>query len=141
MSSNNCYYCSLCAQNRPYCVFRELFRHIQYVHNGQLWTSVFYFFYGYKSHVYREHKDLIDENAYKHRIQPDVDIHTNETLLSTIGHVQLDCDNQPYNEDEEQNYSDEEINEDDIINWALLTETINQSAEKRSIWTSSKNIM
>jgi hypothetical protein len=76
MSSRNYYFCSLCVESRPHCEYRELFRHLQYVHNeqsdfkircelGPLCGRIYSTFAGYKAHIYREHIDLLDKDLCK----------------------------------------------------------------------------
>ncbi|CAF4196456.1 unnamed protein product, partial [Adineta steineri] len=142
MSSHNSYFCSLCAQRKPYYEFAELFKHIQYVHNGQLDFKVrcelgplcgriYSTFAGYKSHIYRQHVDLLNKDLNRKEVQIITDTHDDEILLATNYATQSDFNMQIYDGENEEDESEEEIEDEDTICWPLLKETIARSSEKR----------
>jgi len=88
-------------------------------------------FSGYKSHIYREHKDLIDQNSSNQGIPANIHTHIDETLLSTSYDIQSNFDNQIHDEEDERNESENETNEEDVVCWPLLTEKIIRSSEKK----------
>jgi hypothetical protein len=141
MSSHNYYFCSLCIESRPYWEYRELFRHLQYVHNGQsefkircelgpLCGRIYSTFAGYKAHIYREHTDLLDKDLCKQGIQTDTNAHDDETLLSTSYDTQLDFDIEIHDVEDERNEIERETDED-VIHWPLLMEKITRSSGKK----------
>jgi hypothetical protein len=94
MSSQNCYYCSLCVQGRPYYAFLELLRHLQFAHNGQsdfkvqcelgpLYGNIYSTFAGYKTHIYRDHRDLLGNDLCKQGMHLNANTHNSQTLPST----------------------------------------------------------
>jgi hypothetical protein len=81
---------------------------------------MYYTFAGYKSHIYREHRDLIDKDLFKQRMQTDMNTDNDETLLSTSYDTQSDFHTQIHDEKDE-----------DAICWPLLMEEIIQSSGKK----------
>lgn len=123
-------------------MFRELFKHIQYAHNGQLdfkircelgplCGSIYSSFSGYKGHIYREHTDLLNEDLHVQQEHHDINTHNEETILSTIYDTQSDFDIQINDEEVEECETDVETDDEDIICWPFLNENIIQSSEKR----------
>ncbi|CAF1322994.1 unnamed protein product [Adineta steineri] len=125
---------------KPYYEFAELFKHIQYVHNGQLdfkvrcelgplCGRVYSTFAGYKSHIYREHADLLNKDLYRKEMQITTDTHDDEILSATNYATQSVVNTQIYDGENEQDESERETETDDedTIRWPLLTETIARS--------------
>ncbi|CAM4807706.1 unnamed protein product [Rotaria magnacalcarata] len=112
--------------------FRKLFQHLQYVHNGQsnfkircelgtLCGTIYSTFNAYKTHIYREHLNLLDENLCRQPIQLDTEACDNISS-STCGVSYLDFDIQI--NDAEDEFQDEQTEPDDdtSICWSLLKE-------------------
>ncbi|CAF2112263.1 unnamed protein product [Rotaria magnacalcarata] len=131
MSSQD-YVCSLCIQAGSFPTFRKLFQHLQYVHNGQsnfkircelgtLCGTIYSTFNAYKTHIYREHLNLLDENLCRQSIQLDTEACDNISS-STCGVSYLDFDIQI--NDAEDEFQDEQTEPDDdtSICWSLLKE-------------------
>ncbi|CAF3814214.1 unnamed protein product [Adineta steineri] len=125
---------------KPYCKFIDLFKHIQYVHNGQLDFKVrcelaplcgriYSTFAAYKGHIYRQHVDLLNEDLYRKEVQIITDTHDDKTLLATNYATQSDFNMQIYDGENEEDESEEEIEDEDTICWPLLKETIARSVE------------
>lgn len=143
MLSQNYYFCPLCAQGKPYYAFRELFRHLQLVHNGQSdfkircelepsCGNIYSTFSAYKGHIYREHKGLLDNDLCK---TGGTHIHTkivdDKAPAPTSYDIQLDFNSQVHDiEDEQNEEEEEEIVNDDIISWPLFMKKIIQSSQK-----------
>lgn len=139
--SSNVYYCSLCRNDKKYCAFRDLFKHIQYFHNGQsnfnvrcelspLCNQVYGTFAGYKSHIYREHRDLIDTSSDKNAGALYLKILDGGTSVSANDRVQVDLDIQVH-EDLEQTESDNEIDDENLVFSQVLNQMKIDSSTKR----------
>ncbi len=98
MSSQNYYFCPLCLPAKPYYKFRELFKHLQYLQNEQsnfkvrcelrpLCGTIYSTFMGYKGHIYREHKDFLNEDLYEKQMQLDTNTHDNEASSTTFSNT------------------------------------------------------
>jgi len=92
---------------------------------------MYYTFAGYKSHIYREHRDLIDKDLFKQRMQTDMNTDNDEILLSTSYDTQSDFHTQIHDEKDERDEKDDETNDGDAICWPLLMEEIIQSSGKK----------
>ena len=133
MSSQDYYFCSLCVQAGPFPTFRKLFQHLQYVHNGQpnfkiqcelgpLCGTIYSTFNAYKTHIYREHLNLLDENLYEKTTQPDIKASSNDTSSSTYDDMHLDFDIRINDAEDELQDNQTEIDDDTSICWSLLKE-------------------
>jgi hypothetical protein len=92
---------------------------------------MYYTFAGYKSHIYREHRDLIDKDLLKQRMQTDMNTDNDEILLSTSYDTQSDFHTQIQDEKDERDEKDDETDDEDAICWPLLMEEIIQSSGKK----------
>ncbi|CAF4089530.1 unnamed protein product [Rotaria magnacalcarata] len=119
-------------------------KHLQFVHNGQsdfkvrcelgpLCGNTYSTFTGYKTHIYREHTDLLDNASCKQEILIDTNTRDNETAIATSYDAQLDADNLMHNVEDERDQIESEIDDDDedVICWPLLTEKTIQSSENK----------
>ncbi|CAF4397254.1 unnamed protein product [Rotaria socialis] len=131
MSSQD-YVCSLCIQAGSFPTFRKLFQHLQYVHNGQpnfkircelgtLCGTIYSTFNAYKTHIYREHLNLLDENLCRQPIQLDTEACDNISS-STCGVPYLDFDIQINDAEDEFQDEQTELDDDTSICWSLLKE-------------------
>jgi hypothetical protein len=142
MSSQNYYCCSLCVQAKPYYTFRKLFQHLRYAHSGQsnfkirceldsLCGTIYSTFAGYKAHIYREHKALLNEDLCEEETQLDTNTHDNETSLPIFSDAYLDLDTQTSDINDELNETDKETDDEDIVCWSLIKEQIAQLSEEK----------
>jgi hypothetical protein len=141
MSSHNYYFCALCVQAKPYYTFRKLFRHLQYVHNGQssfkircelgpLCGTIYSTFAGYKTHIYREHKALFNEDLCEEELQLDTNTHDNGTSPPIFSDA-LDLDTQTNDINDELNETDKETDDEDVICWSLIKQQITRLSEEK----------
>jgi hypothetical protein len=131
MLSPNYYFCSLCAQAKPYYTFRQLFQHLQYVHNGEsnftirrevgpLCGGIYSTFAGYKAHIYREHTALLNDDLNKQGIPIDTNTHDDETSSATYHDAHFDFDTETNDIEDEQNETERETDDEDVISWTSL---------------------
>ncbi|CAF1288888.1 unnamed protein product [Rotaria magnacalcarata] len=131
MSSQD-YVCSLCVQAGSFPTFRKLFQHLQYVHNGQpnfkircelgtLCGTIYSTFNAYKTYIYREHLNLLNENLCRQPIQLDAEACDNISS-STCDVPYLDFDIQINDAEDEFQDEQTELDDDTSIYWSLLKE-------------------
>lgn len=139
MSSQD-YVCALCVQVGPFRTFRKLFQHLQYVHNGQsnfkircelgpLCGTIYSTFSAYKTHIYREHLDLLNEDLCRQSMQLDADA-CDHMSSSTCGDPYLDFDIQINDAGDELLDETTELDDDANICWSILKEAKIQLSKK-----------
>ncbi|CAM4849746.1 unnamed protein product [Rotaria magnacalcarata] len=142
MPLKNYYFCPLWAESKANCTFRKLFKHIRYVHGrqgnfkvrcelGPLCGTTYSTFATYKSHIYREHGDILDENSCQEAIQVEKNTDNDDTLVSICDETDVDFQIELNDLEDEQSAVEEEIDFDDTISWPSLKEIIPELSEAK----------
>ncbi|CAF3993437.1 unnamed protein product [Rotaria magnacalcarata] len=142
MPLKNYYFCPLWAESKANCTFRKLFKHIRYVHGrqgnfkvrcelGPLCGTTYSTFATYKSHIYREHGDILDENSCQEAIQVEKNTDNDDTLVSICDETDVDFQIELNDVEDEQSAVEEEIDFDDTISWPSLKEIIPELSEAK----------
>ncbi|CAF4094505.1 unnamed protein product [Rotaria magnacalcarata] len=143
MPSKNHYFCPLCVESKPNSTFRKLFKHLQYVHIGEanfkircelgpLCGTLYSTFASYKTHIYREHADILEETTGIEEVPRDPNICNDAASNLTCNVTDLGSDSEIDDMEDVENEEDEDTDVDDIICWPSFKEILPLLLEKNN---------
>ncbi|CAF2114746.1 unnamed protein product [Rotaria magnacalcarata] len=141
MPSVNHYFCPLCVESKPNCTFRKLFTQLQHIHNGKahlkircelgpLCGTIYSTFASYKTHIYREHVDILEEIIYQEEVPLDPNIGNDATSILTCNATDLGTDSEIHDMKDVENEEEEDTDADDLICWPSFKEILPPLLEK-----------
>jgi hypothetical protein len=133
--SGNCHFCQLCINSPAYCSFDSLYAHINLVHGNDpsfklrceltpLCGSIYTTLPSYKSHIYKNHRELISKSLDKEDIvSPSKDYSNNSFTFSYAD--DYPCEYETTNNDDNETFqSTTEYDEEMEVDYPLFMQTI-----------------
>ncbi|CAF3234328.1 unnamed protein product [Rotaria sp. Silwood2] len=139
--SGNCYFCQLCINAPAYCLFDSLYTNINLVHGNDpsfklrceltpLCGSIYRTLPSYKSHIYKNHRDLIAKSLDKvDTFSTSNDDSNNNFALSYADDYEFDHE-RTNNDNDENLQSTNEYDEEMEVDYPLFTKTISEHDEE-----------